>query len=387
VSSGPLTGSTRFTLTVTNAAGASVTAQVTVGITGVITFTTEGAGFAPVIVVTGSPQILWTFASGTGNATTSSSARPSVSWGTTARRQTTLVVTPWSALQRINIGYDGGDGGSTAIETVPDQHVSAVSGLSVVAPTLQQWCSSYNLLTALDFGNFTHLDTIEAFHSYSLASVNLANTPALARACFEDNNLSALDLTGSPNLQDLRGALNAFPTITFGAVPFPQQWHVCARDNSQIADPTLFSDSSLWPAISELWIWNTNQSGALRVASSSPTRYVSVLAYQNHYTTADLSGSMLNKSSWAQVDLSQNQLTAIVIDGCVQLTQLNLAGNQLPVGVVDYVLGTLDQLGRSSNDASAPKVDLSGGTNAPPSAASAAALASLRAKGWNVVTN
>ena len=30
--------------------------------------------------------------------------------------------------------------------------VSAVEGLDVLAPSLEQWCSSYNLMTTLDFG-------------------------------------------------------------------------------------------------------------------------------------------------------------------------------------------------------------------------------------------
>jgi len=49
-----------------------------------------------------------------------------------------LRVKPWSAVRRINLGYDAGDGGSGEIEKVPDQQVSAVTGLTLVAPTLEQ---------------------------------------------------------------------------------------------------------------------------------------------------------------------------------------------------------------------------------------------------------
>lgn len=103
-------------------------------------FTTEGASFAPVLVVEGDPGILWTWSDGT----TSTAAAPTRTFGSASTRSHSLRVTPWSAVRRINIGYDGGDGGSGLIESVPDQHVAAVSGLNLVAPTLGQWCSSYN---------------------------------------------------------------------------------------------------------------------------------------------------------------------------------------------------------------------------------------------------
>jgi hypothetical protein len=97
-----------------------------------IVFTTEGSTFAPVITVTGNPTIRWVWADGT----TSSSPTPNKDYGSPGRRLNRLYVTPWSAVQRINIGYDAGDGGSYDIEYVPDQHVSAVQGLHHVAPYL-----------------------------------------------------------------------------------------------------------------------------------------------------------------------------------------------------------------------------------------------------------
>ena len=346
-----------------------------------MTFTTEGASFSPVLVVTGHPDILWTWSDGT----TSTSATPHKAFGAAGTRTHSLRVKPWSAIRRINLGYDGGDGGSGDIEMVPDQQVSAVTGLALVAPTLEQWCSSYNRLRSLDFGNFVNLDTIECFLSQTLVRVNLANTPKLKRACFEDCDLESLDLSQSPNLEDLRGALNRYPTIDFGRTG-RGVWHICVRDNPQMTNQSLFADLSSFPNLSELFIWNDNQAGTLRLPASSPNRAVALLADGNHYTSLDLSGSLRNGAASGTVSFRGNRLSQINITGCVQITELTVENNRLEAAQVDGLLTTLDRLGRSraDTDPHVPlKVDLRG--NAPPGEAGRAAAARLAAKGWTVV--
>ena len=346
-----------------------------------IRFTTRGSSFAPVIVVTGTPEILWTFADGS----TSSSTHPVNDFGSAGTRVHSLQVTPWSALQRVNIGYDGGDGGSWLIEHVPDQHVSAVSGLELVAPTLGQWCSSYNLIPELDFSNFTHLDTIECFLSGSLTRVHLGNTPNLRRACFEDCSLASLDLSQSPMLEDLRGAANNYPTINFGSIG-AQTWHICIRDNPQFTDQALFADMAQFPNISELFIWNDNQAGTLRIPASSPTNWVSILADGNHYSSLDLAGALQNGSAGATVTLRNNQLASIDITGCDQITELYLENNALSAAALDALLATLDALGRNkapTDLSTVLEVNIQG--NETPSAAGYASAQNLSAKGWRVI--
>jgi hypothetical protein len=346
-----------------------------------MTFTTEGAAFAPVLVVKGRADILWTWSDGT----TSTSATPRKAFGGAGTRTHSLRVRPWSAIQRINLGYDAGDGGTGEIERVPDQQVSAVTGLALVAPTLGQWCSSYNRLRSLDFSNFVNLDTIECFLSRTLVRVNLANTPKLKRACFEDCDLESLDLSQSPALEDLRGAMNRYPTIELGRIG-RQVWHICVRDNPQMTNQAVFADLSAFPNLSELFIWNDNQAGALRLPASSPNRYVALLADGNHYTSLDLSGSLRNGTATSTVSFRGNQLSRIDITGCVQITELALENNRLDAAQVDSLLTALDRLGRSRADTdrhATLKVDLRG--NAPPGAAGRAAAARLAAKGWTVV--
>ncbi len=352
---------------------------------GAITFITEGSSFSPVIQVSSNAQITWTFADGT----TSSSNTPVKDYGSVGTRATTLVVSPWSALTRINIGYDAGDAGSNAIEFVLNQHVSAVYNLNLVAPYLRQWCSSYNQLTSLDFSNFIQLDTIECFLTSSLRTVNLTNTPELKRICFEDCDLLELDVSQCPKLEDLRGAVNQNPTIGFGSVG-ANVWHICIRDNPQFTNRSMFQDMSQFPNISELFIWNDNQSGSIRIPSSSMDRRISFRASGNYYTNLNLQGALQRSNNIATVDFSNNLLTNVDISGCVQITNLNLQNNQLSQSEVDETLATLDSLGRSSNNIPSWTelyVNISGGGNQQPSQAGYASAISLSNKGWTVVSN
>ncbi len=340
---------------------------------GDIVFVTEGSSFAPVLTLKpgATATVLWTFHDGA----TSSERAPTKDYGSDGRRVNRLRVTPWSALRRINIGYDAGDGGTTDIEMVADQHVREVYGLSLVAPYLEQWASSYNDLTSLSFDNFVVLDTIECYDSWTLRQVSLRNTPRLRRACFEDCDLQALDLTQSPALEDLRGAVNAYPTILFRS-RHPATWHVCVRDNPQITNRALFSDMGRFPEISELFIWNTHQSGALNVHSTSATRYVNIAASGNGYTSADFTGA-LRGSEYGLIDLSSNQLVHLTVAGCSQLRNLNVSNNPLDSAEIDAILAELDALGTSGGAA-----DLTG--TAPPSAAGLAHHDSLEARHWTV---
>lgn len=341
------------------------------GTTREIIFTTTGSSFSPVLTVTGTPTILWTW----NDDTTSNSATPTKSYGTAATRNNRLTVTPWSAVTRINIGYDEGDGGDPAIEHVADQHVSAVSGLSVVAPTLQQWCSSYNAIDTLNFADFVNLDTIECYHSASLNHVTLTNVPKLARVCFEQCSLDELDVSDVPMLADLRATGNGLTTITYGTTG-AHQWHVCTMNS--FTDQHVYNDMTQWPLLRDFWIAGCNQAGALTVPSSR--EYLSMWGSGNHYTSADFTGSMTNPSTNSSVDLSGNELTSVTITGCYSLTTLDISDNHLNDSAVASVLATLDNLGRSGGT-----VDVSG--NATLNSSAVASRLSLIGKSWTVTAD
>jgi len=85
-----------------------------------IIFYSNGSIFSPVIVIEGEAQILWTW----DDDSTSNSFTPIKDYGSSKLRKNTLKVTPWSAVRRINIGYDAEEGGSPDIELVQNQFVA-----------------------------------------------------------------------------------------------------------------------------------------------------------------------------------------------------------------------------------------------------------------------
>jgi len=351
-----------------------------------IVFTTLGSSFEPLIEVDEGAAVRWTWDDGT----TSAEANPSKDYGSFGVRKNSLLVTPWSALRTIDIGYDGGDGGTLSYETYlkADQHVSAVENLDLARDSLVIWCSSYNNIPLLDFSGFGKLETIECYYSNALCRVNLDDTPALRRACFEDCDLIALDLTGCPNLEDLRGAVNDYPTIVFGP-SYPNLWHICVRDNgSALTDRDVFATTAAFPAIRELFIWNDNQSGALRVPATGEGR-VEIAADGNAYTSADFTGALADETETGVVYLRGNRLASVALTGCDQICSIDLANNELSQGQVDSVLAALDGFGRpTAADAGiAFAVDLSGTGNAAPSADGLAHAASLEARDWTVAVN
>ena len=337
-----------------------------------IVFYSKGSDFSPVIVLQSEATVTWIWA----DSTTSNSTSPVKDYGSALLRKNRLKVTPWSALQRINIGYDAKDGGSDSIELVADQNVSLVENLYLVAPFLKHWCSAYNEFKSLDFSNFVNIETIECLGSDSLTHVNIANTPKLRRACFEDSNLLNLDLSGSPALEDLRGASNEFNTITFSN-RHENIWHLCVRDNPHLSNQNMFSNIGKFPKIAELFIWNTNQQGSLTIPSTNPNREVSIMASYNKFSSINFRGSLKNLDAYGSVEMSYNSLTSVDITGCIQIKKLDLSNNKLESIAIDQILKQVDEYGTENGT-----VDLR--FNKPPTDQGLASIANLKKRGWIV---
>lgn len=342
-----------------------------------IIFYSNGSTFSPVLVLQDKAEILWTW----DDNTTSNSTTPVKNYGTIQARRNRLKVTPWSAVRRINIGYDAQDGGSPDIELVDKQYVSMVENINLVAPYLKEWCSSYNTITSLDFSNFINLETIECFLCQPLQNVNLTNTPNLKRICFEVNSLLNLDLSDCLVLEQVRASSNKFTDISLP--PLPQNiWHMCTRDNPQIINQNLFNDLSKYPNIADLFIWASNQKGDLIIPKTNPTRWVGIRAYDNEYTSLDLRGSLQNPNQAGLVDMHNNKLTKVEIAGCHQIKTLDLSQNLLSSETVDHVLKQLDEFGPTIT----PRhVNLS--NNQPPTPLGLEYKSKLEAKGWEVMVD
>ncbi|MDA8138639.1 MAG: hypothetical protein M0036_08290 [Desulfobacteraceae bacterium] len=330
-----------------------------------IIFQSAGVSFSAILSIIGAPEITWVFADG------SISHDPSVAkqYESAKLRSNRLTVTPWNALSGIDIGYDRGDGGPTSIRMLPPQNITAVYGLNNVAQYLTSWSSSNNPIPILDFSNFVNLREVECYDCSSLTTVILKNTPHLSRACFEANALTYLDISESPELSDLRGALNRFQNIVFGTTG-KKLWHLCVHDNnfSQNLPPM-----SQFPSLKELWIWNDHQTGALHPVS---TLLTSVIAYGNEYTSADFTGCFAQGAN-GELDIHENLLKTLIIANCPALMKLNASSNNLKESAIDSVLQTIESFGTRNG-----LIDLT--SNTPPSDLGRNYISNLEDRGWTV---
>jgi hypothetical protein len=295
---------------------------------------TSGSQFQPAIYCdVGTPQeFLWTWSDGT---TSSDFPIASVNFGNSALRSHTLKVYPPDLLTAINLGFDGSDGGETTpLSNRPPQDVTSAY-FPFPLTSVRYWGSSYNPIgDTLDFTGFTSLEAIECFHCSNIEHVVVSKLPSLKRVCFEQCNLQELDLSGDPNLEDVRAALNSFSSITLGPGTGSKIWHFCTRENFNIAQDFSQIMTNFY-LLREPWIWHNNQSGALKFVSTNLT---DVETWGNHYTFADFSGQPNLQICWVQ----DNLLTNIPMTGCVALQNFQAQNNQLSSAVLDTLLAELD---------------------------------------------
>jgi hypothetical protein len=296
-------------------------------------FQTLGNLFEPEVTCNSPLLFNWIWSDGT-----TSSDRPLASkdFGTPGSRTQGLVVNPAASVTSINLGFDGSDGGnSTPLNNRPPQNVASVH-FPYPLTNLLYWASSYNPITnTLSFTGFTALEAAECFHCTNLEHVVVADLPALRRVCFENCRLSELDLSGDPNLEDVRAALNAYTNIAVGRGTGPKIWHWCTRDNPQL--PARFQDVvTNFPALQELLIWNDSQTGKVQFAATA--NITDLEAAYNDYSLADVHG--LADLGWC--DLHQNRLTNFLVTGCTSLEYLAVNNNNLTTAALDKILADLD---------------------------------------------
>jgi hypothetical protein len=332
----------------------------------VVVFKTGGASFSAILTVKPGAAVQWTFPDGS----VSSEARLVKSFGSSEDRLVELKVTPWSGVQAVNIGYDGADDGPATVEKLEGQSVVSVAGLHNLAPFLKSWSSSNASVAVLDFRDFVNLELMECYHCDALAEIGLANTPNLRRVNIEGGKVAILDLSESPQLEDLRASLNPFRAIHWGKTG-ARLWHLCARDltNGTVELP----DMKQFPRLKQLWIWDSGQSGGLKVESPQLS---SVIASDNGYTSLDLSGQFPAGRD-AYVEVNDNALTKIDIAEDPGLLKLHARHNALDREAVDAILRALDGYGAANG-----VLDLN--DNSAPSSEGMAHVESLIRRGWKV---
>jgi Leucine-rich repeat (LRR) protein len=328
---------------------------------------TTGADFTAIITCAdGSANpALWRWSNGTTSAEYPTTTRH---FGSTAPRQHSLELVAPAKLTKFNIGFNGADGGgATPLDPLDGQNVSRIT---FPAPLTELTCfgATHNhALREIDFTWLSSLEYIECYECGGLEHVTVSDLPALRRLCVEACALTELDLSGLPNLGDVRAALNRFTSITVGRGTGPQIWHWCTRDNPQMTQN--FADiMGNFTALEELYIWNTNQHGAFTLGSMVLRDFQ---AAQNHFTSVSLPG----RANLQLCYLQYNELASIDLSGCTALRQLNLSHNLLPPATVDALLAFLD-----TSCPNLQSVDLSSNPGEP-SATGVAHAQSLVARG------
>lgn len=339
---------------------ASITGQVRIEsaiVAGVleIIIVSEGAVFNPRIDVIGTPEIRWTFADGA----TSDSTVPTKNYGSDGTRVNRLTVTPWSALQKINLGYDGADGGGVfnpESDFHPAQDVSEIRNLNLVRESLVKFYASYTEIISLDCSGCSVLDAIEIYRG-ALASVDLAGCSALRRVCVESCALTEFDVSECAVLEDIRAADNYFSSIGF-ADTHPELWHLCVRDGALTSLPPI---GATFPKLRQLWSWGNHLTGDLGINTANTELY-SVLIHNCDYTGEDLQGVVTALlavgRTFGVLDMRSNA-TPMSPEGCAIADALDNIGWTVyydpPAGLCD--VSTAISLGATLNAAaSRPKI-------------------------------
>jgi hypothetical protein len=303
-----------------------------------VEFQTVGSSFAPQVSYSSSTAAafrwLWS------DNSTSASTNATKSFPGRASRPQLLTAFPGGVLTSINIGFDGSDSPDngdpvTPLNTNrPQQNVSSVY-FPYPLTGLRYWASSYNPITnTLDFRGFTSLEAIECFHCTNLAGVVVSNLPSIKRICFEACYVPELDITGDPNLEDVRAALNTFTNINIGAGTGPKIWHFCTRENRNITQRYQDIMTNFY-SLREPWIWHNNQSGHLSFVSTNLT---DVEVFGNDYSSADFTA----QANMQILQINNNSLTNLIITGCIALQYFEGENNNLSSAALDQILIDLE---------------------------------------------
>lgn len=358
-------------------------------VTPAVVITTTGSAFSPWVQAPAGVTVTWTWAGGQATGLT-----PAISFGSAATRQVAMTATAagrYSALDQLtlfNIGFshldDQGRNSLPASYDWPSQAVSGITGVQYMTGLRLFLAAGIASLTGpVTFDGMAQLTNIECYQS-SFTSATVRGCSSMVRLVLESNKLASLDFNPvAPTLQELRVAFQQTGALTFTPLtqPMPALYHFCVRDQVITNMPAF---SSGFPQLTQLWIWNTSQSGTLAVGSS--VQMDTVLAHDNAYTTANLASQFpfTGGQLTGQIAMANCALTSVTITGDGQLHSVDFSNNQLPQAQVDSVLTTMN--GYGTTDALGV-ISVGGTGNAAPSATGAAAATALRGRSWTVTTN
>lgn len=174
---------------------------------------------------------------------------------------------------------------------------ATLSGFNAVTNiTIQQ----SPLLTTLNISNCPNLNIVVAQENTVFSTVNFSNLNALKQVYLADNQITAVDFTGCPNLEFFNATNNQITSI----------------------------DVSGLSKLTSMSIDNNPNLATIDAAGCTLLDISGATFTQNHeITSADFS----NCSSLKRLDMPDNKLTSLNLSGCSSLTQFNVNNNELPL--------------------------------------------------------
>ena len=395
-------GSYPVTLTVTDDGGRLHQVVQTLSVIrmyGPITFTTQGATFDPKLwqVADSTNQIEWI--APTTQAILATGPTPSINFGTAGQRQVEMYCSKPQDVLTLNVGYNtghdtgdylpGANGGASTgapgAYNLDPQRVTAITGYRILnnlvnfmaaGNPLDGTLGNHRLSGATDFNGLSKLEFIECAYA-RVNSTDLTGCTSLIRLCFEENNWQGNTMDLNPvreNLIDLRmanqGGVNFVPLTG----PMTKLYHECTRDqpcSNLMGYPNT-------PAVTELWTWNTNQSGALIV----PALIRDIRVQGNNYTSIDFSHTSPSGFQIGHCLLSGNPLTSVIgLSSGQRFGYIEFNNCGMTAALVNGILSSVNSWNTSNGSL------YLNGNAAPTNDAANTDLVALRARGWNVVVN
>lgn len=356
-----------------------------------VTITTTGSTFSPWVAAPAYVTVTWTCPAA---GITTTGLTPTLSFGSVATRIVYMTAQDangndaLNTLTLFNVGFDStNDPGRYSLPSTYNWAAQSISGLgNVNSMTGLQLFLAANITTLtgpVTFDGMPRLTNIECYNS-RFTSATVRGCLSLLRIVIEQNSLTSFDPSPvASTLGELRLAFQSSGALAFpaGLTGFPNLYHWCVRDQTVTNMPDF---STGFPSLSQLWIWNTGQSGTLTVNSS--VQMDSVLAHDNTYTTANL-GSLFPFTGGqltGQIAMANCHLSSVTITGDGQLFSVDFSNNLLPQAQVDGVLTTMN--GYGTTDAQGV-INVGGTGNAAPSATGTSAKNALISRSWTVTTN
>ncbi len=267
-----------------------------------------------------------------------------------------------------------------SLRTVNFNNLSHLTSLAIKEVPLLENLSFENLpsleslsLSYLDFSE-VNLNNLSSLNSLSLSyldfsGITLNNLPSL-------NSLSLTHLT---NLQSLDlSELNSISQVYLTEIPTLETLII---DNSNLDNINLYNvgilefNNNILSGLTRIF-W---QNSSLEKFNDNELISLDVL-YLDNNNLSEFTGNTLPNITY--LGLSHNLLTSIDISGLNNISTLNLYNNNLDENSVNAVLAKL-----VSNPINSGALDLSGGSNATPTAQGLIDKATLESRGWTVTTN